>query len=184
MSSATVILRATYRLHYRSSVSGEAYYGKRIPHVLRLSGRLEVACKPDGGIGTKPKFVDHSVPLAVDVPEVHRVVPSRLVPVRTLRFRTGVVEVTGCEVLNRCFELILAVKKRADFHLKKPLQRGRKMCAVRDKPKSLRGSRVRSTTLRGVFVVVDSHCRLPGSRVSGRESICPLIRFLLRFSIR
>ena len=59
--------------------------------------------------------MDHSVPLVVDVPEVHRVVPSRLVPIRTLHFRTSEVEVTGCEVLHRCSDsselIFVSVKK-------------------------------------------------------------------------
>ena len=102
---------------------------------------MEIACEPDGGIGTKPKFVDHSVPLVVDVPEVHWVVSSRLVPVRALYFRTSEIEVTGCEAFHRSFHwLIFAAvgKKQEDFHLKKPLQRGRKMCAVRDERKNLK----------------------------------------------
>ena len=83
----------------------ESLLWQRIPDDLRLSRRLEIACEPDGGIGTKPKFMDHSVPLVIDVPKVHRVVPSRLVPVRTLHVRTSEVEVTGCKVFHQCSEL-------------------------------------------------------------------------------
>ena len=37
--------------------------------------------------------MDDPVPLMVDFPEVHRVVPSRLVPVRTLHLRAGEIKV-------------------------------------------------------------------------------------------
>ena len=52
---------------------------------LRSFGRKEVACEPDSGIDTISKLVNHSVPLKIDVSDVHRVVPSRYISSRSLR---------------------------------------------------------------------------------------------------
>jgi hypothetical protein len=62
---------------------------------LRLSGGFEVACEPDSGIGTKPKFMNHPVPLVINIPEVYWVVPSRPISVWTLQSGSGEVEIKG-----------------------------------------------------------------------------------------
>ena len=64
----------------------------------RPGERLEIACEPNfGGIGTKSKFMDHLVPLVIDLPEVYRVVSSRFREMRTLCIRATEVEVPGFE---------------------------------------------------------------------------------------
>lgn len=54
---------------------------------------MEVAREPNRGIGTKSKLVDYPVPLGIDVPEMYRMVYSRLIPVWTLHIWAGEIEV-------------------------------------------------------------------------------------------
>jgi len=54
-----------------------------------------VACEPNGGVGTESKFMDDSVPLAINVPEMYRMVSSRSVPMRILHLRASEIEVKG-----------------------------------------------------------------------------------------
>ena len=47
----------------------------------RLGRRSEVAGKPNSGVEAEPKLVDHPVPLVVNVPEMYRMVSSKLIPI-------------------------------------------------------------------------------------------------------
>ena len=53
----------------------------------RSFGNEEVACEPDSGMDTISKLVDHPVPLKIDVSDMHRVIPSRYISIRSLRTR-------------------------------------------------------------------------------------------------
>jgi len=63
-------------------------------------GLLEVACEPNGGIGTKSKFVDHPVPLVIDVAKMYWVISSRPISVRVLQTWASEVKVTRREGLH------------------------------------------------------------------------------------
>jgi hypothetical protein len=54
---------------------------------------MEVACKPDSGIGAKPKLVDHPVPLVIDVTKVHRVVSPWSISVWAFHFWASEIKV-------------------------------------------------------------------------------------------
>jgi hypothetical protein len=69
---------------------------------------LEVACEPNGRVGTKSELVDHLVPPAIDIPEVYRMVSSRLVSVWTLYVRVIEGKVEGCEEFHRDSETVCA----------------------------------------------------------------------------
>jgi len=76
---------------------------------------LEVACEPNGGVGTESKLVDHSVPLAIDIPEVYRMVSSGSIPMWALHIRASEIEVEGCEGDHRGSQVVyVPVKKRGD----------------------------------------------------------------------
>ena len=53
-------------------------------HNSRSFGGREVACEPDGGIGTIAELMKYPVPLTIDFSDVHWVVPSRPISIRTL----------------------------------------------------------------------------------------------------
>ena len=61
---------------------------------------MEVACEPNGGIGTESKLMDHPVPLAIDIPKVYGMISSKLISMWTLHIWTSEVKVKGCEGLH------------------------------------------------------------------------------------
>jgi hypothetical protein len=67
---------------------------------------LEIACEPNGRIGTKPEFVDYPVPLAIEVPEMYGTVSSRSISMWALHIRTSEVKVEGCEGFHRGFGMV------------------------------------------------------------------------------
>ena len=79
----------------------------------RLSGRFEVACEPNGGIGTESKLVDHPVPLAIDVPEMDWVVSSGSISMWALHVWASEVKVESCEGFHWDSGMVcVPVKKR------------------------------------------------------------------------
>ena len=58
---------------------------------------MEVACEPNGRVGTKSKLVDYPVPLAIDVPEMYWMASSRSIPMWTLHIWASEIEVEGRE---------------------------------------------------------------------------------------
>ena len=61
---------------------------------------MEVAREPNSGVSTKPKLMNHPVPLGIDVPEMYWMVSSRSIPVRTLHIWAGEIEVKGRESVH------------------------------------------------------------------------------------
>ena len=51
---------------------------------LRSFGSREVACEPDSRRGTVSELIKYPVPLTIDVSDVHWVIPSRSISIRTL----------------------------------------------------------------------------------------------------
>jgi hypothetical protein len=64
---------------------------------LRSIGNREVACEPDGGMGTISELMKYPVPLTIDVSDVYWVIPSRSISIRTLQTRASKVEVADRE---------------------------------------------------------------------------------------
>ena len=69
---------------------------------------MEVACEPNGRVGTESELVDHPVPLAIDIPEVYRMVSARLVSTWTLYVRVIEGTVEGCEEFHRDSGMVCA----------------------------------------------------------------------------
>ena len=63
-----------------------------------MSGPLKVARDPNSGIGAESRLVGHPVSIAIQIPEMHRMVSSRLISSRILYYiRTGEVKVIWLE---------------------------------------------------------------------------------------
>jgi len=75
------------------SRSGELEFGNQ--KSSRLSGRQEVACEPNRRMGAESKLIDHPVPHVIDVPKVHWMVSSILIPAWILQARTTKVKLRG-----------------------------------------------------------------------------------------
>ena len=63
----------------------------------RPSGRLKVTGELNSRVAAESKLMDHPVPLAVQVPEMYRMVSSRSVSTRTLQLRASGVKVKEWE---------------------------------------------------------------------------------------
>lgn len=78
----------------------------------RLCRRLEVACEPNGGVGSESKLMDHPVPSTKNVPEVYRMISSRSISMWGLHFRAGEVKIMGCEGFHRDSGMVRALVKQ------------------------------------------------------------------------
>ena len=62
-----------------------------------MSGAFDVAGKPNSGIGTESKLVDHLVSPVIDIPEMYWVVSSRPISIRILHIRASKVKAAASE---------------------------------------------------------------------------------------